>query len=52
LPTAANPIYQSPLDFDSEGDREVFMAGQAGHPTEKMIEEIAQEVEEELARAA
>jgi hypothetical protein len=26
-PVITNPIYQSPLDCDSEGDTEVFMVG-------------------------
>jgi hypothetical protein len=49
LPAAIDPIYQSPPDYDSEGDREVFIVRQGGHPTERTIEEIAREAEEELA---
>jgi hypothetical protein len=47
-----DPIYQSPLEADFEGDREVFIAGQGEQPTEKTTEEITQEAEEELTRAA
>jgi hypothetical protein len=41
-----------PPNSDVERDREVFMAAQGEHPTEKTMEEIAREVEEELARVA
>jgi hypothetical protein len=47
-----DPIYQLPLDSDSEGDRELIMAEQGEHPVEKMTEVIAREAEEELAREA
>jgi hypothetical protein len=51
-PARMDPIYQLPLDSDSEGDRELIMAEQGEHPVEKMTEVIAREAEEELAREA
>jgi hypothetical protein len=46
-----DPICQSPLESDSEGDREVFMVGEGEQPPEKMVPGIAQEAEEKIARA-
>jgi hypothetical protein len=51
-PAATYPIYQWSPDSDFEGDREVLMVGQGEHPIDKMTEEITQEAEEKLARAA
>jgi hypothetical protein len=48
-PATIDPIYQSPPESDSEGDREVFMVGQGEQPIEKIIKEMAREAEEELA---
>jgi hypothetical protein len=50
--TVTDSIYQLPPEYDSEGDREVFMVGEGEQPLEKTIEEITREVEEEIARAA
>jgi hypothetical protein len=53
IPTATtDPIYQSPLESDSEGSGEVYMAGNWDKPPEKIVEEIQWEAEEEIARAA
>jgi hypothetical protein len=35
-----DPIYQSSLESDFEGDREVYMVGQGDEPLEKTVEEI------------
>jgi hypothetical protein len=51
-PPATDPIHQSPPESDSDDSREVYMVAHGEQPTEKTIEEIAQEVEEEMARAA
>jgi hypothetical protein len=45
-------IYQSPLEFDSEGGGEVYMAGNGEELLDKMVEEIQWENDEELARTA
>jgi hypothetical protein len=45
-------IYQSPLEFDSEGGEEVYMAGNGEELLDKMVEEIQWENDEELARTA
>jgi hypothetical protein len=43
-----DPIYQSPLQYDSEGGREVYMVGQGEELLEKTTKEIAPEGEEEI----
>jgi hypothetical protein len=48
----ADIIYQSSLESDSEGNREVYMVGQGEEPPELTIKEIQWEAEEEIARAA
>jgi hypothetical protein len=40
MAATTDPIYQSSLEFDSEGDREVYMAGQGNDLLEKTVEEI------------
>jgi hypothetical protein len=52
LVATTDPIYQSSLESDSEGDREVYMVGNEEEPPEKTVEEIQREAEEEIARAA
>jgi hypothetical protein len=47
-----DPIYQSPPESNSEGDREVFMVGERDEPTEKTTEGIAHEAEEEITWVA
>jgi hypothetical protein len=47
-----DPIYQSPPESDSKGDRKVYMVGQGEELPEKTTEEIAREAEEEIALAA
>jgi hypothetical protein len=47
-----DPIYQSPLESDFEGNREIFMVGDGEQPRNKTIEEIAREAEDEIAEAA
>jgi hypothetical protein len=44
-----DPIYQSPLESNFEGDKEVFMVGGGEQPSHKIAEGIAREVEEEIA---
>jgi hypothetical protein len=39
-------------EFDSEGDREVFMVGDGEQPPVKTTEKIVREAEKEIARAA
>jgi hypothetical protein len=46
------PIYQSSSELDFEGDRQVYIVGNREELPEKTIEEIQQEAEEEIARAA
>jgi hypothetical protein len=41
FPAATYPICQSLPESNSDGDREVYMVGQGGQPTEKITEEIA-----------
>jgi hypothetical protein len=38
--TITNPIYQSPLESDYEGNREVFMVGEGEQLPKKTAEEI------------
>jgi hypothetical protein len=45
-----DPIYQSPLESNFEGDKEVFMVGGGEQPSHKIAEGIAREVEEEIAQ--
>jgi hypothetical protein len=40
LAAIIDPIYQSSLESDFEGDREVYMVGQGDEPLEKTVEEI------------
>jgi hypothetical protein len=47
-----DPIYQLSLEFDSEGDREVFMVGEGEQPAEKTIEEVTREDKEEITLVA
>jgi hypothetical protein len=47
-----DPIYQSPPESDSEGGGEVYMVGNGEKLLDKMVEEIQQETDEELACAA
>jgi hypothetical protein len=35
-----DPIYQSSLEFDSEGGGEIYMVGNREDPLEKAVEEI------------
>jgi hypothetical protein len=51
LAAITDPIHQSSLESDSEGDREVYMVGQEEEPPEKTVEEIQLEAKEEIARA-
>jgi hypothetical protein len=44
-----DPIDQSSLESDSEGDGEVYMVGNGEEPQEKTIEEIQREAKEEIA---
>jgi hypothetical protein len=46
-----DPIYQSSLKFDSKGSGEVFMVGNNEKLSDKMVEEIQREAEEEIACA-
>jgi hypothetical protein len=39
-------------DYDSEGDREVYLVGQGDEPPEKTVEEIQWEAKEEIAQVA
>jgi hypothetical protein len=43
-----DPIYQSPLESDSEGNREVYMAGNREELSDKMVKEIYRETNKEL----
>jgi hypothetical protein len=53
VPTATtDPIYQSPLESDSEGGGEVYMMGNGEEFSDKSVEEIQWETNEELARVA
>jgi hypothetical protein len=53
VPTAIiDPIHQSTLESDFEGDREVYMVGHEEEPPEKIVKGIQWEAEEEIARAA
>jgi hypothetical protein len=45
-------IYQSSLESDSEGGREVYIVGNGEELPEKTTEEIQREAEEEIARVA
>jgi hypothetical protein len=45
-------IYQSSLESDSEGGREVYMVGNGEELPEKIVEEIQREADEEIAHAA
>jgi hypothetical protein len=45
-------IYQSSTESDSEGGGEVYMVGNAEELPKKMVQEIQQETDEELARAS
>jgi hypothetical protein len=47
-----DPTYQSPLESDFEGNREVFMVGEGEQPPKKTIEEIAREAKEEITLVA
>jgi hypothetical protein len=51
LAAITDPIYQLPLESDSEDNWEVFMVGEGEQPPRKTAEEIAQEIEEEIAQA-
>jgi hypothetical protein len=39
-PATTNPIYQLPLEFNSDCGGEVYMVGQGKKPAEKITEEI------------
>jgi hypothetical protein len=52
LTVRTDPIYQSSSELDFEGDRQVYIVGNGEELPEKTIEEIQQEAEEEIARAA
>jgi hypothetical protein len=52
LAATIDPIYQSSLESDSEGGREVYMVGSEEELPEKTTEEIHQEAEEEIPRAS
>jgi hypothetical protein len=47
-----DPIYQSSPESDSKGGREVYMVGNGEELLKKTTEEIQQEAEEEITRAA
>jgi hypothetical protein len=49
---AIDPICDSPLESDSEDDREVYMVGQGDHAPEKTTEELQCEADEVIAWAA
>jgi hypothetical protein len=51
LAAITDPIHQSSLKSDSEGDREVYMVGQEEEPPEKTVEEIQLEAKEKIAQA-
>jgi acylphosphatase len=46
------PIYQSSQESDSKGDIEVYMVGNREELLEKIVEEIQQEADEEIAHTA
>jgi hypothetical protein len=48
-PATIDPIYQLPLESDSEGGWEVFMVGQGEQPAKKTTEETVRQGEEEIA---
>jgi hypothetical protein len=52
LAATTNPICQSPLEFDSDGGREVYIVGTREELLDKLIEVIQWETDEELTRAA
>jgi hypothetical protein len=52
LTATINPIYQSSLEYDSEGGGEVYMVGNGEELSEKMVKEIQWEADEEIARTA
>jgi hypothetical protein len=51
LTTTTNPIYESPLESDSEGGGEVYKVGNGKELPDKTIKEIQQETNEELTHA-
>jgi hypothetical protein len=52
LAATTDPIYWSSPESDSEGGREVYMVGNREEVLEKTTEEIQQEAEEGITRAA
>jgi hypothetical protein len=52
LAATSDPIYQSSLESDSEGGREVFMVRNGEELPDKTVKEIQWEAEEEIARVA
>jgi hypothetical protein len=52
LAAITDPIYQSSPESDSKGGREVYMVGNGEELSEKTIEEIQREADEEIARAS
>jgi hypothetical protein len=52
LAATTDPIHQSSLESDAKGGREVYMVGNREELAEKTTEEILQEAEEEITRAA
>jgi hypothetical protein len=52
LAATTDPIFQSSLESDSEGGREVYMVGDREELPEKTTKEIQREAEEEIARVA
>jgi hypothetical protein len=46
--TITNPIHRSSSEFNSKGDREVYMVGKGDQPPKKTTEEIQREAEEEI----
>jgi hypothetical protein len=50
LAATIDPIYQSPLESNSEGCGEVYMMGNREELPDKMVEEIQWETNVELAR--
>jgi hypothetical protein len=52
LTATTDPIYQSSPESDSEGGKEVYMVGNGEELPKKTTEEIQQEAEEEITRAA
>jgi hypothetical protein len=47
-----DPIYQSSIESNFEGGREVYMVGNGEELPKKTVEEIQQEAKEEITRAA